>query len=100
MTRFGSARNRSPLAPATSLNRADARQCVGAPSFMASVIELQESNRFMLLLNRLLKQYAITEREYLDHVLPNVPNACIWNIDRAEREIRVYRERKAKSNGG
>ena len=70
---------------------AGTRQCAGA------LISMLAASRFFDWLDQAMERYGITDREYLDHILPRIHDAHLWNIEIAEHEIRLYRERRSNA---
>lgn len=61
--------------------------------FLQKPMEEPESviaGRFFVRLNELLARFNVTEKEYLDRVLPSIPHSQLWSAEAAERAIRKY----------
>jgi hypothetical protein len=64
---------------------------------MSGVFDSIPAGRFCVWLDQALKRFNVTDREYLEHILPRIHEAHLWNTDVAEQEIRLYRERRSNA---
>lgn len=51
---------------------------------------------FNQLLDELLEQNRVSDAEYIDNILPYIPENRLWDAELAEEEIRHYLERGRK----
>jgi hypothetical protein len=64
---------------------------------MSSVFDSVQSGRFFVWFEQALKRFNVTDQEYLEHILPHIHEAHLWNTEIAEKEIRLYRERRSNA---